>query len=190
MGGCLGSAKVADEGRRFTTVGIPPNQDNDKSMSRRSTRFSRAGQRLSTVMQRHNTFALISSKKQELRNERSRAGGISEALSRELIKLFEKLDKDGDGELSKNEVKKHLRMLDDSYSTLNSEEQRDRLDAFISSFPGADNGCVSLAMWRKKALTSFEAAPAESEPNQGDWEEQQNEALKYTREIIRIIDSM
>ena len=128
------------------------------------------------------TFVAMNAKSAAKRQERNVKEGLSDALSRELIVLFEKLDTSGDGVLSKSEAMTYLVTLDESFGALSKSAQHDRLVEFIDSFPGPEHTAITLAMWKHKARDNF--ALGESNCDAEEWKAMQQSAIEYTRKLI------
>lgn len=128
------------------------------------------------------TFVAMNAKTAAKRQERNIKEGLSDALTRELIVLFEKLDTSGDGVLSKSEAMAYLVTLDESFGALSKSAQHDRLVEFIGSFPGPEHTAITLAMWKNKARDNF--ALGESNCDAEEWKAMQQSAMEYTRKLI------
>jgi hypothetical protein len=128
------------------------------------------------------TFVAMNAKTAAKREERNIKEGLSDALSRELIVLFEKLDTTRDGVLSKSESMTYLVTLDESFGVLSKSAQHDRLVEFIDSFPGPEHTAITLAMWKNKARDNF--ALGESNCDAEEWKAMQQLAIEYTRKVI------
>ena len=132
------------------------------------------------------TSAQLAVKQGRMHVATNNADGLSEGLNRALMRLFETLDRDGDGELTITEAKQYLTTTDGKFRDASDAEQKERLIKFVHDFDADGDGVISLAEWRKRAVSEFVDFDTEDEEER---EEMQKKALEYTLRIIECLKS-
>ena len=143
-------------------------------------------------LEKKNSFLAVQETREAVEASKARpGGGLTVALNRALLQLFECLDTNGDGKLSSQEITQFLSSLDAHFKNLSKAQQHARLKVFVSDFDDDGDGEISVQEWRDKAARDFAPAPSPAglpgEISQEDVEdnlETQQEALEYTKNLL------
>jgi len=178
--GC-GSSSVKPSPATLDATSVVPDGAVAASQPPISAKVSINKQNVVPRMMKKETFMALQEKRTwNKRERRAGQGGMLPTLHAALLKLFDALDKDSDGELSTKEASTYLSALDSSFANADDAEQHRRIQAFISSFDADNDGSISLEEWKKKAQDDFYDPDADQEES----ELMQQRALIYTNRIL------